>query len=74
MDVGGPLEVAVGEHQLLHHHEPTIKKPRQGSGAQDIQQIREIRLMKPLMRMKGSSEGVDHRWVLALIRFLSLRL
>ena len=67
--VGGPLEAAVGEHQLLHHHEPTIKKPRQGSGAREIQAIREIRLMKPLLRMKGSSEGVDHLTVDCLDTF-----
>ena len=36
------------------------KKPRQGSGAREIREIRTIQAMKPLQTLKGSTQSAHH--------------
>ena len=51
---GGPLGGCRCRTAAPTHHEPT-KKPRLGSGAREIRDIRTISAMKPLQMLKGST-------------------
>jgi hypothetical protein len=53
LGAGGQLEDAAGELQHLPHHEPTIKKPRQGSGAREIREIRKIQGNEAIVEAEG---------------------